>query len=122
MLRETGCAGVMVGRAALGNPWIFREMAAYLLRGERVAPPTPWERVDMTWQHATLLAGGMAGPTEEPQVPIPPCARGQLSHYLHGLPGAAMARQQMGQIRLLGDVRRILDGVEEQIAWQQAPG
>jgi tRNA-dihydrouridine synthase B len=120
MLRETGCAGVMVGRAALGNPWIFREMAAYLLRGERVPPPTARERVDMTWQHATLLAGGAAGPIEDPAVPIPPCARGQLSHYLHGLPGAALARQQIGRIRLLGDVRRILDGVDVALAFQQA--
>lgn len=120
MLRQTGCAAVMVGRAALGNPWIFREMAAYLLCGERVAPPTPWERVAMTWQHASLLAGGVAGPTEDPEVPIPPSARGQLSHYLHGLPGAAIARQHMGQIRLLGDVRRILDGLEAQLEYQQA--
>jgi nifR3 family TIM-barrel protein len=42
-LRETGCAGVMVGRAAINHPWIFRE-AAGLLRGDACAPPSDRER------------------------------------------------------------------------------
>ncbi len=42
-LRETGCAGAMIGRAAIQHPWIFRETRA-LLRGGAIAPPTDRER------------------------------------------------------------------------------
>ncbi|NVB84478.1 MAG: tRNA-dihydrouridine synthase family protein [Kofleriaceae bacterium] len=45
-LDETGCAGVMIGRAAIANPWIFREAQARLARRE-VAPPTDAERLTM---------------------------------------------------------------------------
>jgi len=41
LLEQTGCAAVMVGRAALGNPWIFRTMNAYLESGQLLAGPTP---------------------------------------------------------------------------------
>jgi tRNA-dihydrouridine synthase B len=44
-LAETGCAGVMIGRAAIDDPWIFREARALLAGGERPARPTEGERV-----------------------------------------------------------------------------
>ena len=53
MLDETGCDAVIVGRAAQGNPWIFREIAA-ALRGEEAPPPTPAERVAMALRHFEL--------------------------------------------------------------------
>jgi tRNA-dihydrouridine synthase len=53
-LDETGCAGVMIGRAAIEHPWIFREARALLERGERVAPPGPAERLAL--YRALLLA------------------------------------------------------------------
>jgi len=44
-LRETGCAGVMIGRAAIDHPWIFREARALLGHGARIAPPDDGDRV-----------------------------------------------------------------------------
>jgi nifR3 family TIM-barrel protein len=44
-LRETGCAGVMIGRAAIDHPWIFREARALIERGERLPGPTAAERI-----------------------------------------------------------------------------
>jgi tRNA-dihydrouridine synthase B len=55
MLERTGIDGVMVARGAQGNPWIFRESAALLAGGEPLAPPTPFERVDVARDHARAL-------------------------------------------------------------------
>ena len=55
MLERTGVDAVMVARGAQGNPWIFREAAALLATGERLAPPTPFERVDIAREHARAL-------------------------------------------------------------------
>ena len=43
VLRETGADGVMIGRAAQGRPWIFREIAALLAGADALPPPTPAE-------------------------------------------------------------------------------
>lgn len=51
MLTDTGCDGVMIGRACLGNPWIFREAKAYLKSGIVPAPPTLEERRAMMIRH-----------------------------------------------------------------------
>ncbi len=108
MFRETGCDAVMIGRAALGNPWIFRDVRAYLTEGVIPPPPTARERLEIALEHARLLALQERG-SEDPATPMPGLARGQLSHYLIGIPGAAGARREMSQIDTLADVRRIAD-------------
>lgn len=112
MFRETGCDAVMIGRAALGNPWIFREVNAYLLDGVEAPPPTAAERLEICWDHARLIAQQERG-SEALETPMPPFARGQLLHYIHGLRSSAEARRRMTQIRTLGDVRSILDDLSE---------
>ena len=54
MLDETGCDGVMVGRGALGNPWIFRDIAAFLADGTIVPPPDPAEREAVIRRHLAM--------------------------------------------------------------------
>lgn len=55
MIERTGCAGVMIGRAALKEPWIFRDTYAYLTTGRIPAPPTLEERLDLMNRHFELL-------------------------------------------------------------------
>jgi len=119
MFRETGCDAVMIGRAALGNPWLFREVSAYLLDGKTVPPPTPQERLAITWEHARLLALQEHG-TETRETRLPLIARGQLAHYILGLPGSAAARRVMHQVNTLGDVEDLIASLLERCDEPQA--
>jgi len=55
MLRETGCAGVMIGRGALSTPWIFRDVWAFLQRGELLAPPSEAEQLAIIRRYFGLM-------------------------------------------------------------------
>jgi tRNA-dihydrouridine synthase len=55
MFERTGCAGVMIGRAALKDPWIFRDTHTYLTTGRIPQPPTLQERLALMNRHFELL-------------------------------------------------------------------
>ena len=59
MMDETGCDMVMVGRAMLGNPWVFREVEHYLATGEHAEPPTLAERGTMLMRHMHAVVARM---------------------------------------------------------------
>ncbi|GGJ13870.1 tRNA-dihydrouridine synthase [Alicyclobacillus cellulosilyticus] len=102
MLEETGCDAVMVGRAALGNPWIFREIAHYLRTGEKLPPPTPAERVEVAIRHLHLLVeykGEYIGVRE---------MRKHAGWYLKGLPGAAQIREAINQAETTAEMEGLL--------------
>ena len=86
VLARTGADGLMIGRAAQGRPWIFREIAHYLATGTLLAPPTVAEA-------RTLIAGHLRDHYdfygEELGVRI---ARKHLAWYTEALPGAAALR------------------------------
>jgi nifR3 family TIM-barrel protein len=75
-----GVDGIMIGRAAIGYPWIFREIRHYLQTGERLPPPTVEERTEICRRH---LAGALAwnGPVHGLNE-----MRGRYKQYLKGLP------------------------------------
>ncbi len=92
LLFETGCDGVMIGRAALGYPWIFREIAAYLAHGDIIAPPTAEERMAVAIEHLHLLVadkGEYIGVRE---------MRKHAGWYVKGLPGSAQLRQAINEL------------------------
>ena len=86
MMEQTGCDAVMVGRAAQGNPWIFREIAA-ALSGREAQTPSPRERVDMAMRHFELEKG-LYG--EKPAVLE---MRKHIAWYVHGMRGASRFRE-----------------------------
>jgi tRNA-dihydrouridine synthase B len=64
VLRRTGADALMIGRAAQGRPWIFRELAHFLATGEELAPPSPLEVRDILvghLQHLHAFYGELAG-------------------------------------------------------------
>ncbi len=55
MFLETGVDAIMIGRAALGNPWIFKEIKTFLEKGIIIDKPTPLEKIDMCLKHMNYL-------------------------------------------------------------------
>ena len=101
MLDATGCDAVLVARAAEGNPWIFREIAA-ALEGRACPPPTGRERVEMALRHfdlETRLHGERGGMLE---------MRKHIAWYVAGMRGAARFREQINALADAEDVRRAL--------------
>ncbi len=113
LFAQTGCDAVMIGRQALGYPWIFREVNALLLDGVNLPGPTPRERVEMARDHARLTSFQAHG-SNAASTPMPAFARGQLGHYMARIRSAADARRRMHLVETLGEVETILDRLLEQ--------
>ncbi len=101
---ETGCAGLMVARAALSNPWILSQMAAALL-GEEPPHPTPADRYRFLQQYVRLLQEELA---------YEPAVLGRfkaLVSQMHlGLPGAPALRRQVIRSRTLDEAWTAVEG------------
>ncbi|HTI09321.1 MAG TPA: tRNA dihydrouridine synthase DusB [Puia sp.] len=101
-----GVDGIMVGRAAIGYPWIFREIRHYYTTGQRLAPPTIQERVAVCKRHlekSVEWKGPLMGINE---------MRGRYAGYLKGLPGIKDFQKQLVQLRTREEVEEVLDAVQ----------
>jgi tRNA-dihydrouridine synthase B len=81
----------MIGRAALGYPWIFREVVHYLKTGKKLDPPSYEERIQVAIEHLHLLVeekGEYIGVRE---------MRKHAGWYTKGMPGAAQLREEINK-------------------------
>lgn len=104
MLEETGCDGVMVGRAAQGNPWIFREILEYLETGKEAQKPDNEEKKALILRHAALQQEYKGEYTAVREM------RKHLAWYTVGMPHSAHFR---GLINSMETMEELLAGVEE---------
>ena len=122
MIRQTGCDGVMVGRAAISNPWALGKISAALSGRPEPSEPTLQERVDTAILHAQLqVAYECEVSTFEEAQTHPDFAlnegrairslRGQLPMYIKGIPGASQIRAELYQANSVSDVERILESL-----------
>lgn len=90
-LFDLGCDGVMIGRGAIQNPWIFAQAKHYLATGEELPPPTIDERIDVSLRHMALAVAwkGEGRAVRE--------FRKHYVGYFKGLPHAATARARFMQ-------------------------
>lgn len=104
LMNETGCDGVMVGRAAQGNPWIFREIVHYIKTGEYLQGPTMEEKKEMMMRHADLQLHFKGEYTAVREM------RKHLSWYTTGMPHSAKFRQMINSMETMEE---LLAGVEQ---------
>lgn len=103
MLDDTGCDGIMIGRACRGNPWIFSQVKTYLETGKEANKPSISELKEMIMRHAKLMVdikGNYTGMHE---------MRKHVAWYTAGYPHSAQLRRQTNEIETLDDLQRLLD-------------
>lgn len=100
---KTGCDSVMIGRAAKGNPWIFREMKHYLATGETLERPDAKAIHDMILRHTEMMVhykGEYTGIHE---------MRKHVAWYTQGLPNSAKLRARINAVLSYDELKGMLD-------------
>jgi nifR3 family TIM-barrel protein len=106
MMRETGCAGVVVGRGCLGRPWLFRDLADVFAGREPADPPAFGEVAHVMLDHAERLAGWMGERLGLRNF------RKHATWYTKGFPGSTKLRDALIRIESLDALRAILAGAD----------
>lgn len=103
MIDETGCSAVMIGRAAQGNPWIFRETASYLQEGKKLPRPTHKEMRETIMRHAQMQVEckGEYNAVRE--------MRKHIAWYTTGMPGSAQLRGRINEMEHMEDLERAIN-------------
>ncbi|CAM3545908.1 tRNA dihydrouridine synthase DusB [Hydrogenibacillus schlegelii] len=107
MLRTTGVDAVMIGRAALGNPWLIYRTVRYLETGELIPEPTPGEKATMALEHFRALVElrGEAVAVRE--------MRKHAAWYLRGIRGGAALRAEVNRAESAAALRAILERIRD---------
>ncbi len=105
LIAETGCDGVMIGRAARGNPWLFHQVIGYLEDGRKLPPPDIEEKKKMILRHAALqleTKGEYTGVRE---------MRKHLSWYTAGMPNSAKLRQRINLTERFEEIVELVESM-----------
>ncbi|MDP9040960.1 MAG: tRNA-dihydrouridine synthase, partial [Bacteroidota bacterium] len=100
-----GVDGIMIGRAAIGYPWIFREIKHFLLTGKHLKAPALEERIEVIREHiyrSIEWKGNVLGILE---------MRRHYSNYLKGIPHIKEIRNQLVQKNNLDEIETLLEGL-----------
>ncbi len=104
MLAETGCAGVMIGRAALGSPWIFRRVEHELRTGAPLPEPDRSERATVALDHARRMLLTTRMPVRRAIREL----RGQLLHYVLDPSGQRGVRDALVRVQTPDELMALL--------------
>ena len=102
LLETTGCDLVMLGRAAFGDPWVFRRIRARMERGESLAPPSAAERLETGIRHLRLLVADVGEAIAAKEM------RKHVAWYIRGLPNSARVREQVNRTRTAEELTGLL--------------
>ena len=100
-LRVTGCDGVLIGRGAMGNPWLFREIED-ALEGRDIRKPDAMERLQLIEEHIDRTAAFKGERIAVLQM------RAHIGHYIRGLHGATEIRRQLNSLSSTAEQKDLL--------------
>ena len=106
MIKETGCDMVMIGRAARGNPWIFKQVNEYLMNGTLIDRPSIEEVKAMILRHCRMLVdykGEYTGVRE---------MRKHVAWYIFGYPHAAALRNAVNQVENIEQMEELINTIK----------
>ena len=104
LIDRTGCDGIMIGRGAEGNPWIFKQVVHYLETGEILDPPSPAEKKALAIRHAELMLKYKGEHIAIQEM------RKHLAWYTAGMPNSSRFRGRINTMTTMGE---LLEGVSE---------
>jgi tRNA-dihydrouridine synthase B len=104
--RETAVSGVMIGRAAMQNPWVFREAKHFLQTGEVMEPVPLIERWELILHHCRMAVESERYGNERQTLTA---MRGRLMAYCKGFPGAKDLRQRLCQVDSVASVEALAE-------------
>jgi nifR3 family TIM-barrel protein len=109
MLAETGCDAVMMGRAAFGDPWVFRRVRAFHERGVELPPPTASDRLQAGLRHLGLMVADFGEGVAVREM------RKHVAWYIKGLPHSARVRDEVNHARTTEALAELLRGYLEEL-------
>lgn len=109
MLEYSGVDGIMIGRAAMGNPWIFKRISHYLETGELIAEPTVNEKMQTAIKHLESL---IASKNERVAVLE---MRGHAAWYLKGISGANKYRREIQKMSTYSEMKNLLLQIADEL-------
>jgi len=102
MFETTGVDGIMIGRAALGNPWIFKNIAYFLENGKKAPDISKEEKYKVILEHYNLLEDEKGEYTATREI------RKHIAWYVKGLPNASVMRDRINQVQSTSEFKEIL--------------
>src|SRR5262245_47346794 len=109
MLATTGCDAVMMGRAAFGDPWVFRRVRAFHERGEALPGPSAAERLEMGLRHLRLMVAHFGEAVAAREM------RKHVAWYIKGLPRSARVRDQVNHTHAVAELEALLRGYLDEL-------
>jgi nifR3 family TIM-barrel protein len=123
MLEETGCDAIMIGRAALGNPWLIKQVVESLEHGTDIPEPTYKEKIAWCLTHAKRLM------TIEPERIAMSQMRGHAPWYIKGLKSSSAVKNELSKVNTYEELEKILKDYEQfldtldmvRMVWDERP-
>ena len=109
MLDETGCDLIMIGRGVLGNPWLIREINAYLEDGTILKKTTDIDKIDMCLKHINYLS------QIKPEKLVCLEIRNHAAWYLKGIKGSVEVKNKIFQTTKICDIINLLNQLKEDL-------